>query len=167
MKDTDGHGTHVVGLIQKYAGKGNYCLIIVKYFDSSLNNAELSITSLKALNYVSQLGIPLVNISSAGMGASPYEEALIRTTPGTLYVGAAGNHGQSLKTFPCAYDLKNMVCVGSSTGEFSNYGKWVKFKEPGADVVSTLPNGKTGALTGTSMSTAIWTGKLINKYARN
>ena len=48
----------------------------------------------------------------------------------------------------------------------SNFGKVVTRWEVGTDVESTLPDGKTGRMTGTSQATAVATGKLVRELLK-
>lgn len=162
LNDNYGHGTHVTGLIQLYARNVNYCMIIVKYTDGALDAKHMR----DALDYVAKLNVTLVNISAAGPDGDRKEMLAMQRAPNTLFIGSAGNNSSNKVNYPCGYKLKNTVCVGSTNGDFSNYGSWVKVKENGDHVLSTLPNGKYGVMSGTSMSTAIFTGKLVNKYGK-
>lgn len=57
-----------------------------------------------------------------------------------------------------------MIVVGAIQHEkehYSNHGKIVNALEEGSNIESTLPNNTYGRMTGTSMSTAIHTGKYI------
>lgn len=59
---------------------------------------------------------------------------------------------------------ENRVYVRSS---FSNYGKRVSRWEVGTDVLSTLPGGKIGRMTGTSQAAGVATGKLVKERLTN
>ena len=50
IKDTVGHGTFIAGLIQKYAGKGNYCFLVYKYYSENAPgfvNVENEVSALR------------------------------------------------------------------------------------------------------------------------
>ena len=79
-----------------------------------------------------------------------------------LFVAAAGNAGTNNDTapfYPANYSQPNIIAVAASTADdtlagFSNYGPTkVHLAAPGADIVSTVPNGGYGGLNGTSMAT--------------
>lgn len=165
LVDTMEHGTHVAGLIQQYAGTANYCLVIIKVIDDTQSDKVRDKAIIEGLDYAGSL-TQAVNVSLAGQEFNQGEYDAIKGHPKTLYVAAAGNDHARTMEYPCAYPVPNVTCVGSSTGNYSNFGPWVKYKEPGTDVLSTLPGGRYGVKSGTSMSTAIFTGKLINKYAK-
>jgi subtilisin family serine protease len=74
---------------------------------------------------------------------------------------AAGNSGRNndiTPTYPCSYDLQNLICVAASTTDdakasFSNYGeKSVDLVAPGIGVVSTTLDQGYLSLSGTSMA---------------
>lgn len=169
LQDNHGHGTHVVGLIQKYAKNANYCIIILKYWDN--NAKDPSTYYIRALKEASRLGAKIVNSSGGGAGFIEQEYRTIKSHPNTTYIMAAGNDGLELREgtcgyFPACYRLPNIIAVGAlargaGTLDSSNYGPYVDAWEIGDEVVSTWPNNETHALSGSSMATAIRTGKLI------
>lgn len=165
IADNVGHGTHVAGLIKQYAKNSNYCLIIVKY--TNREDGSLLNSYIRTLRYVSELQADFVNISSGDYEYSEFEQNYLTDSPKTTYIVAAGNGSRSVKEYyPAAltYRLKNVIAVGAKDTGRSNYGDALVY-ETGLNVVSTLPGGRTGPLTGTSMSTAIHTGKAV--YAKS
>lgn len=167
--DEHGHGTHVAGLIKKYAKDSkNYCLLIYRYYAEDGQNVTRFV---KAIKMAIDNGADFVNVSGGGVEYSREEYELIKTHPNVTFVVAAGNDGRQLnnsyKYFPASYNLPNEVVVGNHNffckkAASSNYGSIVKAWEPGVSVISTLPNGVTGSMTGTSQSTAIHTGKMLS-----
>lgn len=166
IHDYNGHGTHVAGLIKEYAGVesiGKYCLVIIKYY-SIQNEAEFQ----KGLEISSKYDI--VNISGGGEDPSFLEFVTIFMDNDTRYIIAAGNNGQNLTTsgyYPASYNLDNMIVVGGldhlgQRYKKSNYGLDGMVWELGEEVLSTSPWGEK-RMTGTSMATAIHTGKYIKK----
>jgi hypothetical protein len=87
--------------------------------------------------------------------------------PSMLFVAAAGNGGadgvgddnDAAGTYPCAYELPNVVCIAASDNrdqlaDFSNYGATsVDLAAPGVDIASTWPGGTYSWSSGTSMAT--------------
>lgn len=171
IQDVHGHGTHMAGLIKQYAKDADYCLIIIKYFPGK-NGPAASV--YKAFQHAKDVGADFVNLSGGGIGPEQGESGVILDTPNTIFVVAAGNGAQNLDEncnyFPACYLFRNILIVGAlgTNGKrypISNYGNVVDAWELGENVLSTLPNG-TGYLTGSSIATAIHTGKLVYAKAR-
>ena len=81
---------------------------------------------------------------------------------GVLMVAAAGNESQNVEespTYPASFEHPNLISVAATTSLgalawFSNYGKVsVDLGAPGVSIYSTLPGGKYGYMSGTSMAT--------------
>ena len=165
LDDTNGHGTHIVGLIQQYAKDANYCLIIVKYYTDRSNMD----TYLSALDYAVSIKPKYVVIAAGGPGFNEREYGDIANSKATFVV-AAGNNNQNLdieKYYPASYAWSNEVVVMATEGKYdqrasySNYSGPVNASEVG-EAISTLPNGLTGKMRGTSQATAIHMGKILN-----
>lgn len=176
MKDRIGHGTHIAGLITKFAGASEkYCLVIYKTMDPK--------TRMRSGGYVSYIAeafkeaiandISVVNFSGGGPEPSLFEWVSIRRAlqQNIIIVVAAGNEGSNLaqqEFFPASYGFGRMVVVGNLNQNHlpnpsSNYGCVVNKWEVGTNIYSTLPNKKYGAMTGTSQATAITTGKIVHR----
>ena len=164
--DRIGHGTHIVGLIQQYAKNSNYCLIIIKYARNTGSNKPAYLLALKR---AIELKVDIVNLSGGGVGLLKEEMNLIKNNPKIKFIVCAGNEHEDItenKYYPASYGFKNIITVGSidNIGRISmtsNYGSLVDVWEVGENVISTLPGYRMGMMSGTSMSTAIHTGKYI------
>lgn len=83
---------------------------------------------------------------------------------GAVVAAAAGNGGSDTeRQYPAAEDVKGALAVGASTrthhvASFSNRGGWVKTAAPGEAIVSTLPGGRWGTWSGTSMAAPLVAG---------
>ena len=186
LNDSHGHGTHIAGLINKFAGKGDYCLIAIKYYDVNAKGAVNLRNMIDAIDYAVNLNVDLINISGGGPERSGGEQEVITKAlnKGIKVITAAGNNNQNLSKecayFPACYD-KRIVVVGNlsdnapkdlktalgfphNRAPSSNYGSIVNRWEMGTDVESYCAKGKYGCkLTGTSQATAIASGKIVKE----
>jgi subtilisin family serine protease len=172
ISDVHGHGTHVTGLIKDYAGKeniGKYCLVIYKIYGN--HNGSKAARMVSGVIETGDMNI--VNISGGGKQPSDDEYNFIKTHPNVMYITAAGNEGENLADYPyypASYNAPNIITVGAVDDnhfklEASNFGKLGMVWELGKDVVSTGIMGYR-MLSGTSMATAIYTGRYIKKLLR-
>lgn|GEM_PF-1462004 len=165
--DSNGHGTNIAGIITKFAGKGDYCLVIIKYYSKNLKNNESIDSSNAALRHALNLKLDMINYSSEGAQTNYKEQKIIARLlgNGVTIVSAAGNSGVDLTlsdVFPASYD-KRIIVVGALglNGKkmfTSNYGTPVTRWEIGENV-----KGCNIRLTGTSQATAVATGKVLNE----
>ncbi len=169
--DTDGHGTYIAALISKYAVNTSYCLVIYKFYSDRASSDTNALNAMLAIKLAIKDGANIVNMSFGGPEFQEQEYLAIKNAPGVIFVTAAGNAGKELKApyafYPASYGLKNIVVVGASNGvgkplDSSNYGELVKVWEAGVGPLAAFPDGTIGTMVGTSISTAIYTGRLIS-----
>lgn len=168
MVDRHGHGTHVLGLIKEYAKDSDYCVIIVKFVDTQNESMALMVANyLDAIRYVDEIKPDIVNISGGGSVRLITEELVIFNNSKTKFIVAAGNSNQDINTYcpACHYGVyPNVEPVGALDGvakaKFSNYGTGISW-EQGVNILSTLPDGKIGRMSGSSQACAVHTGKAI------
>jgi thermitase len=171
--DENGHGTHVAGTIAARRGNATGVAGVAdgsRILPLRVLNAQGSGTVahvILAYAYAAQAGAKVVNLSLGSAIPSRAEQDAIVAFPGMLFVAAAGNGGGDGvgddndldPEYPCAYLLPNVLCVAASDNRdrmagFSNYGDLaVDIAAPGVDIVSTLPGGGYGWMSGTSMAT--------------
>jgi subtilisin family serine protease len=176
INDFNGHGTFVAGLIRQYAGKSNYCLLIYKYFRNSDPGTTQLTNELSAFNEAILNKADIINLSAGGIVFNEDEYLMIKYHPEITFVVSAGNDSHNLdipgnEYYPASYWLPNEKIVENVDKYYrhvlsSNYSKR-SIKELGDNVLSDLPNGKVGYKTGSSMSTAITTGKLIRSRSKD
>lgn len=177
--DTHGHGTHIAGIIasQPKAGDGvigicpKVSMMILKYYDSSVLGYNNLTNTVHAIQYAIYNGANIVNYSGGGSDPAPAEKIAIANarSKGILFVAAAGNNGLNNEKnpyFPASYGLDNIISVASIDQDehllsSSNWGvgeKGVHIAAPGLSILSTLPRGRSGSMSGTSQATAFVTG---------
>ena len=171
LADINGHGTFVAGLIQKYAGKGNYCFLIYKYYNNNSTGNNTLDAEIDSLKKAIKDGAEIVNFSGGGTESSNEEKAIIKNNPDVTFVVSAGNDGFNLdygtKFYPASYNLPNIEVVGSldengKRASFSNYSTKDNFVYlPGKNLRSFAIGEGYARDSGTSYSTAIRTGLII------
>lgn len=175
LADHSGHGTHVAGLIRRYAGPSAPRLMILKYIDGGGADPRSGPSFARALDYALRMGADVINVSGGG-GRRPGEFALLKKAAlkRIPVIAASGNKTPGEKSrpfFPAAYGLRNVFSVAATDGRgrvlpTTNLNPAREnFFEIGLNVFSLLPGGRTGALTGTSQAAGVFTGKLLARRA--
>lgn len=159
------HGTHVAGIIGAIAGNGisgagvapEVTIMPLAVLTSSATTAN----AIKAFGYAVNNGANIISNSWGNNRFEPALDAAVRATTaaGTMVVVASGNenwdtgvHGSYPDNYP------GSVSIAASTSKdlkasYSNRGMLtVDVAAPGDAIFSTLPKGKFGAMSGTSMA---------------
>lgn len=156
--DEHGHGTNVTGLIKQYAENSNYCFLIYKALPGN------SFITAVAVTQAMIDGAQIINYSGGSLYYSPVEAEAVKQfmKKGGIFIAAAGNNTQLLdfkrgcNYYPaCTHPDVHVIGNKATT---SNYG-------PAVDNILD-GNDKTAfglTMSGSSQSTAIFTGKFI-KY---
>jgi hypothetical protein len=163
--DNNGHGTNVSDIISRGLF-GNYCLIIVKFFENGMSSAESVRAATSSMQYVASLpDISFLNYSGGGYQPIPEERAAVDSLLNrkVKIVAAAGNNGVDIsrdRYYPASYDSR-IIVVGNlkQNGERnsqSNYRAEGMVWEVGTNV-----QGGGYVLTGTSQATAVHTNRLL------
>ncbi len=171
-RDQQGHGTNVVSAIIEYGEKANYCILVFKVFGKAgkkgyggrpdvpvEHNGDIPKAIYMALNN----GVKVINMSLDG--EAPFETeraALIEARRQTALVFvAAGNSGLDLDircaSYPACYKIPGVVVVGGET-------MWGKREGNKGTIVDEYEDWCYNDMCGTSMSTAIATGKFVAGY---
>jgi serine protease len=167
--DDNGHGTHVAGTIGAVGDNGvgvagvdwHARIMALKFLDAS--GSGYTSDAVRALNFAVAHGARVVNASFAGGGYDPAMATALANAraKGVIVVAAAGNDGtdnDANPVYPANYAGDNLVSVAATDrndrlASFSNYGRsTVDVAAPGVGIYSTLPNGKYGSYSGTSMA---------------
>ena len=186
-KDEHSHGTHVAGIIAASNNKEgvvgiayNVKIMPVRAGDKKgkFDNEDVA----KAIIYAYENGADVINMSFGNKAISAaVQDALLVASSRSTLVASAGNDGKanegkpSSPNYPAAYSyVIGVMSVNKSGIEsgFTNYDV-NKYNEVeyetyaiGEGILSTLPGGKYGKLTGTSMATPIVsaTAALLRSY---
>ncbi len=174
LTDTQGHGTHIAGLIAarspQFSGVApDAKLMILKYYDPALTSVQNLKNEIAAFQYAIKMKSNIINFSGGGPGGNSEEERILRLAERNqiLVVAAAGNDGVDTDRFPyypANYPLNNIISVTATDSmrqmtSFSNYGlHTTHIAAPGENIRSTAVGGGYIELSGTSQATAIVSG---------
>jgi len=157
--DENSHGTHVAGTIAAMANgegvvgvlpNGNIGLHIIKVFGAS--GWAYSSGLVAALDACERAGANVVSMSLGGSFKSRSEDRAFSesNSRGVLSIAAAGNDGNTRKSYPASYSSVMSVAAvdeANVVASFSQQNDQVEIAAPGVNVLSTIPVG-----TGTSAS---------------
>jgi subtilisin family serine protease len=141
----------------------------LRYYDPNGSGEDNLKNTVKSINFAVDHNVDMINYSGGGAEFSSAEfNALKRAErKGILVVAAAGNERSDADKnlyFPSAYNLSNIISVTAIDEKgiilpSSNWGvKKVHVAAPGQSILSTLPNGGYGFMSGTSQATAFVSG---------
>ncbi|EEP78691.1 conserved hypothetical protein [Uncinocarpus reesii 1704] len=163
--DENGHGTHVSGTIagKTFGVAKGVKLIAVKALGKNSRGPDSGIIAamdwaVKHAKEKRTIGKAIMNLSLTGDTSTALNEAAERAVEAGFFLGvAAGNNNRdAINESPAS--VKSVCTVGASTindekASFSNFGARLDIYAPGANITSALPNGRHGAMSGTSMAT--------------
>lgn len=162
----DSHGTHVAGIVgsKTYGVAKKVKIISVKVLDCNGEGSYSGI--LGGLEWISKRKEKnsIVNMSLGG----PYSKILNTVVEslsknGFIVVSAAGNENSNACNSSPGSAISSITvgsvgtyisrqCSSLSFSTFSNYGRCVDILADGEDILSTIPKGSTGTMSGTSMA---------------
>ena len=154
-----GHGTHVAGIIADATRELNNIKILpIKAVDSVGYGTALTIGN--SIKYAIECGVDIINLSlgiSSGAHSQFLENAILEAVEaGITVINAAGN--SNVNTMErCPAHIDEAIIVSSIDSEnnkayTSNYGPNIDVAAPGEAIYSSLPGGRYGYKSGTSMA---------------
>jgi subtilisin family serine protease len=181
--DTDGHGTHVAGIIGAEGNNGqgvagvNWDVSILALKLERPDGYYVDSDVIEGLNYIlvkkilRGINIVAANGSFGGPGKNPIvKEKLAELGPaGVIWVSAAGNSAfdndsHPLKEFVASFDLPGIISVAAMNGtdELTSFSQWgartADLGAPGEFINSTYITDTYKVLDGTSMAAPHVTG---------
>jgi cerevisin len=162
--NTNGHGTHVAGIIgaRTYGVNKRSRIVGVQVLDDNGFGSWQRI--IAGLQWISQQAVPsIVNLSIGGRKSRIVNRVVEQMTArGWKIVVAAGNdHQNACDISPASSSAVLTVAASSINDEFamfSNYGQCVDLIAPGEAILSTWPNNMAAIMSGTSMAAPVVSG---------
>lgn len=167
--DGNDHGTHVSGIIGARVNNGRGGAGIAPdsliYSYRVLNNAGVGneVQTARGIAAATTDGVDIINMSLGSNGTSGILNSVLKNayTAGVIVFASAGNDGSNGLNYPAC--LKYVISVaatdiGNGKASFSNYGSTVDLCAPGVRILSTLPNGGYGWMSGTSQASPVAAG---------
>jgi subtilisin family serine protease len=170
------HGTGIAGAIVAHArlmgSAPEARLLAIRAFGGGSKGESTSYVIIRGLNYATEHGAQIINMSFAGPKDPLIERAIASTAArGILMVAAAGNAGaKSPPLYPAANP--NVIAVSGTDAQeklfaASNRGNHIAIAAPGADIFLPAPDEKYQITSGTSFSAAYVSGVAALIMERN
>lgn len=180
--DDHGHGTHVAGII---AASNNQEGVIGVAYNSKIMAIKAGMQSgqftqadiAEGILYAYDMGADIINMSFGGNAISiAIQDALMTAYTRAILIASAGNSGMpnektklypALPNYPAALSYVIGVMSVGYTGVESPFTNWdvsafnsieYELYAPGEQILSTLPNDKYAAWSGTSMAAPVVSG---------
>lgn len=158
-----GHGTGVAHLFagtQAAAGKKRTRVFVGDIFGTDRAHAGSSFVLVKALDWMGQMKVPVINVSLAGPKSPAVAKAVeALTRKGHIVVAAAGNDGPAAPpVFPGAYPgvvAVTAVDAQSRIYRYANRGTYIDVSSIGVEVPAIDNGGVPVVATGTSFASPV------------
>jgi subtilisin family serine protease len=142
----------------------------VFYLDTKKNVITDTASLLRALEWLEQSGVGIVNMSFSGPEDRLIAEAIDRmSAKGIVFVAAAGNNGPGAPAaFPAAYaNVVAVTAVDSRMKSYikANHGSYIDVAAPGVKIWTATAGGKSGYQSGTSFAVPFVTAALAASQA--
>ncbi len=161
--DKQGHGTHCSGIVAASAdGAGmvgvapEATLMLCKVLGDTGSGASSWIAN--GIRHAVDSGADIISLSLGGPSPDAATRAAIQyaVQNGAWVVCAAGNDGGPAEGYPGDYPESVAVCAtdrNNKRATFSTINRENDISAPGVNIMSTLPGGRYGSMSGTSMAT--------------
>ena len=174
--DTQGHGTHVAGIIAAVANNGvggagvapESRILPIRVLGPDGRGRSGDVVA--GVRMAADMGARVINLSLGGDQESPtLSEAIsYATSKGSLVIAAAGNDGPTAAPkWPAAFDQTIAVAFvdqNNAPGAKSQVGQYIDIAAPGVGILSTAL-GNYGLSTGSSMAAAYVSGAAALLFA--
>jgi thermitase len=167
------HGTHVAGTVAAATDNGQGVAGIgwnTRVLSIRVLSLDTTLTPPDCTGYLSDIadgidaavsaGARVVNLSLAGVDDSQTIRDSVNNAlaHNVVVVAAAGNEAGAGDPVEYPAGMGGVISVGATdrndrTAAFSETGGWIDIAAPGVSIVSTVPGGGYGVMTGTSMAT--------------
>ncbi len=154
-QDTMAHGTHVAGIIAANT-PDNVRIMPIRVFPDDEGAPDSLVVA--GIHRAVTHGARIINLSLGGAGTTVYLRKAVQyaISQGVTLIVSAGNGGHDLTgEYPASFG--EVVTVGATGRDgdllyYSNTGDTIDVCAPGEKIISALPDGRTGAESGTSMA---------------
>jgi len=181
--DNNGHGTHCAGIIAGIANNAqgvagvayNAKIMPLKFMDK--DGTGYASAAMSAMAYARNNGAKIQSCSWGGKDKSQSIDDMLNRYQDVLFLFAAGNDGKNNdvgSSWPANSNAPTVISVAatdvfySKLASYSNYGmNTVDIVAPGSAIMSTLPYGKYGKMSGTSMATPMVAAEAAMIRAKN
>lgn len=135
----------------------------MKFLQGSSGNIN---DAIRAIDYAYSMGVRIINCSWDMLEFNDTLYKKMKEYKDVLFITSAGKEDFNLiddKIYPCAFDLKNVICVKAIDNKgdkyvYSGYGLDNIVAAPGVELTGLMPENENFSYSGTSFATAYVSG---------